>query len=153
MWTSDWNVVQVLHSLWVSAAREGSLKRQRSQLASCGETAGSFSWHDDSMENKEHLVSLRSCSREGLRERIQILPSDWMHIQCVCVCACAHWQQKLSQCLTVQDWENPPMPFFPFINHSAQSIVTHVRQSFLRMVYTCKQTWNYVFLLVICTRA
>lgn len=141
---------RVLHSLWVSAAWEGSLKRQRSQLASCGETAGSFSWHDDSIENKEHLVSLRSCSREGLRERIQILPSDWMHIQCVYVLTDSKNWVSVWLCKTEKIH---PCLFFPFINHSAQSIVTHVRQSFLRMVYTCKQTWNYVFLLVICTRA
>lgn len=144
---------RVLHSLWVNAAREGSLKRQRSQLASCGETAGSFSWHDDSMENKEHLVSLRSCSREGLRERIQILPSDWMHIQCVCMwmCSLTAKTESVSDCARLR--KSTHAFFFPFINHSAQSIVTHMRQSFLRMVYTCKQTWNYVFLLVICTRA
>lgn len=59
-----------------------------------GGTAGSFSWHNGSMENEVHLVRARSCSREGLGESGQIV-HEWQpaYVQCVCwECAKCSWE-------------------------------------------------------------
>ncbi len=86
------------------------MRRQRSRLASCGETAGGFSWRDDSMENEAHLVSRRSCSHEGLRERVQILLTKHIRrLQREFID-----NKKLShESLTVQDLGNPLRLFMP----------------------------------------
>lgn len=99
----------MLLSLWVRAVRlAGNRKCQTSQLASCVETVGVFSWRDDSRENEAHLVGPAQLGRRGPWGKIQIPPRDWVHMFVQCVCA--QWQHNISH----ESLSKPPAPFLRF---------------------------------------
>lgn len=65
------------------------MKRCKSRLASCGGTAGVFSWLDDNMENEVHLVSpvqLLTLGASGKESKYyRVTEHVRMYSECVCV--------------------------------------------------------------------